>query len=166
MVGPLGPDWGAATWLPVLRRYVMMATALHLFWEFAQLPLYTISSRGTIGEIAFAVFHCTAGDFIIATVTLVLALVAAGGGDWPAGGYVRVALLAGALGVGYTMFSEWLNVVVRQSWEYSALMPVVPWVGTGLSPLAQWVGVPAAAFAWAKKPREGMPPAAGERPGS
>jgi hypothetical protein len=63
-----------------------------------------------------------------------------------------VAAAAVALGVGYTVFSEWLNTAVRSGWAYSDLMPVVPILGTGLSPLAQWLVVPLAAFWWASRP--------------
>jgi hypothetical protein len=51
-------------------------------------------------------------------------------------------------GIVYTIFSEWLNVVVRAAWSYSAWMPVVPFfkLRIGLAPLAQWVFAPSAAF--------------------
>lgn len=45
-------------------------------------------------------------------------------------------------GAAYTVMSEWLNVLVRQTWACSDPMPVVPVVpviGTGLSPLLQGV---------------------------
>ena len=61
-------------WLGALRIYLATSTAAHLIWEVAQLPLYTIWRTGAPREIAFAVFHCTAGDFMIATLSLVLAL--------------------------------------------------------------------------------------------
>jgi hypothetical protein len=60
--------------------------------------------------------------------------------------FLPVAVAAMALGLGYTAFSEWLNIGVRRAWAYSDLMPVLPWLGTGLSPLAQWLVVPALAF--------------------
>jgi hypothetical protein len=62
-----------------------------------------------------------------------------------------------AIGLGYTVFSEWLNTVVRQSWAYAAAMPTVR-VGTleiGLAPLAQWLVVPPLALAWDRGPRSG-----------
>lgn len=52
---------------------------------------------------------------------------------WPVEGHERVILATLALGVGYTIFSEWLNTALRSSWAYSALMPVVPVIKTGLS---------------------------------
>jgi len=51
-------------------------------------------------------------------------------------------------GFGYTVFSEWLNVVVRKSWAYSDLMPVISIFGLslGVSPLLQWMAVPTLAL--------------------
>ena len=53
------------------------------------------------------------------------------------------------------MFSEWLNVVVRQTWAYSDLMPIVPVIGTGLSPLLQWMAVPLLALHIARRAAKG-----------
>jgi hypothetical protein len=50
------------------------------------------------------------------------------------------------LGLGYTVFSEWLNIEIRRSWSYSDLMPTLPWLGTGLTPLAQWLVIPGLGF--------------------
>ncbi len=61
---------------------------------------------------------------------------------WPVRTHRRVAALTIGFDVAYTIFSEWLNIVVRETWAYSDLMPVAPVIGTGLSPLLQWVAVP------------------------
>jgi len=147
-------------WLGTLRRYFAFIVPAHLIWEFAHLPLYTIWREGTPGEIIFAAVHCTGGDALIATATLILALLFAGA-DWPRDhrAYWRVAILTIALGVGYTGFSEWLNIVVRESWAYSELMRIIPLVDAGLSPMMQWVIIPLAAFWWAKRPIDGPPSA-------
>lgn len=139
-------------WLGVLRRYLTAMAALNLAWEAAHLPLYTLWREGTFGEIAFAVVHCTGGDVLIATASLILALLLLAERTWPDRGFPRVAAATVAFGVGYTVFSEWLNAEVRGSWAYTDRMPVVPVLGTGLSPLAQWLVVPAAAFWWARRP--------------
>ena len=119
-------------------------------WETLQLPLYTIWTTGTVGEQAFAVVHCTGGDLLIALSSLVGALLLVGTREWPGRGFERVALLAIAIGIAYTGFSEWLNVSVRRSWAYSDWMPAVPLgqVRIGLSPLAQWIVIPTLGF-WA-----------------
>ena len=135
-----------------MRRYLMFVTLGNLIWETAQLPLYTIWQEGTVRDLAIAVLHCTAGDVLIATASIVAGLLVTGH-DWPdrLDAYRRVALAAIAIGVTYTVFSEWLNIVVRRSWAYSELMPVIPLVGAGLSPALQWMVVPLAGFWFARR---------------
>lgn len=145
-------------WLGVLRRYVIAVAVLNLAWETAHLPLYTLWREGSSGEIAFAVAHCTGGDLLIATASLVLALLCFAEDCWPDRGFPRVAAATVAFGVGYTVFSEWLNTEVRGSWAYTARMPVLPVLGTGLSPLMQWLVVPPAAFWWARRRAPSCPP--------
>lgn len=127
---------------PVLVRAFVYFAATNLVWESLQTPLYTIWAQGW-GTISFAVIHCTAGDVVIGGATILVALVIFGR-EWPqcAKSRARVAIMSTALGLAYTIFSEWLNVEVRGSWAYADAMPVVPIVGTGLSPLAQWLLIP------------------------
>ncbi len=137
-VEPASPsDWPRA-----LRWYLGVSLVAHLAWEIVQLPLYTLWTTGTFREQAFAVVHCTVGDVMIAGLTLLAALAVLGRPTWPAAGGRPVWLATLMLGVGYTIFSEWLNVSVRGSWTYSDLMPTLPPLGTGLAPLVQWIVVP------------------------
>ncbi len=136
----VGPEQGE--WLSLLRAYLVWTALTHLLWEVAQLPLYTIWMDETLAYKAFAVVHCTGGDIIIAGASVMISLVLAGNADWPTKGFWRVTLLASTIGVGYTMYSEWLNTGVRAAWTYADAMPVLPWLGTGLSPLAQWLVLP------------------------
>lgn len=76
-------------------------------------------------EKAFAVVHCTGGDLLIALSSLAIALVVAGERTWPARSFWSIAVLSVLLGLAYTVFSEWLNIVIRRAWEYSNLTPVV-----------------------------------------
>ena len=80
-------------------------------------------------------------------------LIAFGNPAWPIRSFGRVVLATVLLGVGYTIFSEWLNIVVRKSWAYSSLMPVVSLFGLniGVSPLLQWMAVPALALYAARR---------------
>lgn len=140
-------------WLLALRRYLGVIVPLHLLWEVAQLPLYTIWREGTAAEIAFAVVHCTGGDALIATTSLVLALLLVGR-RWPADRATcqRVAGATVIIGAGYTVFSEWLNTTVREAWAYTELMPAIPPLDVGLSPILQWIFIPLAGFWWARRP--------------
>lgn len=137
---PYHHDWPGA-----LRRYILASAVLHLAWEIVQLPLYSIWSE-PISKRAFAVVHCTLGDLMIAGLTLLIALAMLGTPNWPRCGTRAVWLLLLVLGVGYTIYSEWLNVSVRGSWNYAELMPVIPILGTGLTPLLQWIVVPTVAL--------------------
>ena len=139
--------------LVALRRYFAVIIPANLFWEFAHMPLYTIWNEGSWNEIVFAAVHCTGGDILIAMSALMLALMLAGRG-WPFVHQARqkVTLLAVIFGLGYTLFSEWLNIVIRAAWAYSDLMPIIPVLDAGLSPVIQWIAIPLAAFWWASRP--------------
>jgi hypothetical protein len=138
-------------WLSAMRLYGAAILAANLVWEAMQLPLYTIWQAGAPREIAFAVVHCAGGDLAIAAGTLLLALLAVGRSGWPNEGFVRVSVASVVLGVGYTIYSEWLNVTVRRSWAYSDLMPIVPVLEVGLSPLLQWIVIPVGALIVARR---------------
>jgi hypothetical protein len=91
------------------------------------------------------------GDWMIAVASLALAVILAGGPAWPQQRYVPVAVLAVVFGLTYTLFSEWLNVDLRQSWAYAEAMPRLPVLGTGLSPVLQWLILPVLGLWWAKR---------------
>ncbi|MFQ5757855.1 MAG: hypothetical protein ACE5H7_17410 [Acidiferrobacterales bacterium] len=138
-------------WFSVLVPYVSFVAVISLAWEILQLPFYTIWREGSASEIAFAVAHCTIGDLLIALSALVVALILARDAIWPKGSYARVAMMTVIFGVLYTVFSEWVNVELRQGWAYSDLMPVIPIIGTGLSPVAQWLVIPLAGIWWVRR---------------
>ena len=140
---------GGSTLLSLLRRYLSFTAIGHLAWEGAQMPLYTLWWTGSGGEIGFAILHCTGGDLLIAALSLLAALALMGPAWWPARQFRRVAVTAVIFGLGYTIWSEYLNVFIRHSWSYTDAMPVVPWLGVGLTPLLQWLVVPAGALNWA-----------------
>lgn len=141
-------------WLQFLRRYLGASLAANLLWEILQLPLFTLWTTGTFRQQAFAVFHCTIGDVMIAGLSLLVALSLMAQPDWPMSSVARVFLLSLAVGLGYTIYSEWLNTSVRGSWTYSEWMPVLPVIGTGLAPMLQWLIVPTLAhgFALGRRP--------------
>ena len=153
--GDADDDRPSSDWLRSLRRYFAFSVPAHLAWEFAHMPLYTIWNDGSAAEIAFAALHCTGGDLLIATSALTIALLLVGS-DWPLSESARrkVLIIAVTIGAGYTIFSEWLNIVIRQAWAYSDLMPVIPFIDTGLSPMAQWLVIPVIGLWWATRPAE------------
>ena len=125
-------------------RYLLVAAAANLVWEAAQLPLYTVWVTASRDDLANAVIHCTGGDAIILSLSLLLALLLTRTGAWPNHGYWRVTLMTTFLGASYAIVSEWLNTKILLNWAYAPAMPLVPPFGTGLSPLLQWLLIPPA----------------------
>lgn len=117
------------------------------------MPLYTLWNEGTANEIIFAAVHCTGGDALIAMTALLFALILTHSG-WPNYSLpqLHVIVLTVLTGLSYTIFSEWLNIEVREAWAYSDLMPVVPIIDAGLSPILQWIFIPVLGFWWASRP--------------
>lgn len=153
-----------ADWQTVARmtaRYVAAVAAGNLVWEFAQLPLFTLWRTAQPAYLTFVALHCWLGDLLIALSCLALGIAVAGHG-WPRHGYRRVAVVSVLLGLGYTVFSEWMNVTVRGSWAYAPSMPRLPPFGTGLSPFLQWLVIPTVAFV-VTRPRGGTGWARGSR---
>ena len=140
----------SAEWLSAIRRYLFAIAVGNLVWETAQLPLYTLWRTESSLTLLSAVFHCTAGDIVIATIILVAALATVGNARWPDDRSRTVAVVVMATGVIYTIGSEYINTVIRRSWSYTEWMPVLPWIGTGLAPLAQWIAVPLLALTAAR----------------
>ena len=137
----------------IARRYLPWLAGLNLAWETLQIPLFTIWTEASAGAITFAVFHCTLGDVLIGTVSLVLALILGREGPFAQWHWRRIIGLMLLLGPGYTIFSEWLNTSLFR-WSYSELMPTLNIVGfeLGVSPLLQWFVTPPLALHLARRP--------------
>lgn len=135
-----------SVWIFIVLRFAPVLAILNLAWEIAQLPLYSIWHEAEGADIAFAVAHCTAGDVLIGVFSLIFALTLTNAGPLIVWRTAHVAAITIALSVSYTVFSEWMNTVVRDGWAYSEFMPLLPGLGTGLSPLLQWILIPPAAL--------------------
>ena len=132
---------------PVMLRIIAraglwsaLAFVLNLTWEIAQVRLYTIWAAADGMSVAWALFHCSLGDVVIALAMFALASMGLWRADWPAsrpwtGG---VIVVIGALA--FTTWSEWYNVYRVGNWGYTASMPMI--FSIGLSPLLQWLILP------------------------
>ena len=129
-------------WLRAARTYLVAIGLGNLVWEAAQFPLYTIWYEGSRGHQLLALIHGTVGDLFISATALMTSLAIFGDETWPKHTFWRVGIPMLVFGIGYTIYSEWINVEVRHTWAYSDLMPRVPPLGTGLSPLMEWIVVP------------------------
>ncbi len=115
---------------------------INFFWEMVQSPLYDDVKRKPYAEILTSRVHCTLGDVGILLGAYWIVALAAGDRLWVLHSRVRDVATLTALGLGYTMVSEWVNVDFRSAWGYASTMPRVPWIGTGLAPFMQWVLLP------------------------
>ena len=120
--------------------WAALAFVLNLTWEIAHVRLYTIWAEADGMSVAWALFHCSLGDVVIALAMFALAGIVLRRADWavsrPWTGGVIVVIGAMA----YTAWSEWYNVYRAGSWGYTASMPMI--LGIGLSPLLQWLILP------------------------
>ena len=132
----------------LLTRYLPVFAAANLLWESIQLPLYTIAKNGSVATQAYAVIHCTLGDVLIAIVSFATAVAVF---RLTQRSERSVLLLAWALSISYTVFSEWFNTNIKLAWQYADLMPTI--LGIGLSPLLQWLVVPPLSYLIAERTR-------------
>lgn len=89
---------------------------------------------------------------MIAPAALAIASLLTRSWQRPSQGWGRVTLTTTLLGLGDTVFSEWLNVNLRRSWPHTAAMPRLPPWGTGLTPFLQWLLLPPLAMLTVRTP--------------
>lgn len=140
-------------WRLIACGYLPWFAVLNLAWEAAHVRLYTLWTEAEPAYIAFSVVHCTLGDVLIGGLALLLALIVGREGGLPEWRWLRIALLTLVCGVGYTIFSEWMNITILRSWVYGEAMPRLSLAGVeiGLTPLAQWLVLPPLALYLARK---------------
>jgi len=123
-------------------QLLALGLPLELLWETAQFPLYTIWHQGRWGEILYGLVHCTLGDLLILLVAYwIIALLNRDRG-WPLHTGLQNGVLFTALGAVYTVYSEIMNVHIKGNWDYTELMPIVPYLGIGGTPFLQWLLIP------------------------
>ena len=110
-------------------------------WEWMQTPFFT-DITDEINLIVWYRVHCTIGDIMILGISIILWSLFKKDGKWFFSPRKKDYLVITLLGVSYTSYSEILNVVVRQSWGYSELMPVIPGTHIGIVPIIQWLILP------------------------
>lgn len=136
----------AADWRRALGLYLGWSALGHLAWEAAHMPLYTLAEEEPPWRIVAYGLHCTAGDVLIAMAAIVVAVLVAGDARWPHRRFGLVAAVAMAVGLAYTLGSEYVNTEILRSWAYTDAMPRLPGTRIGLTPVLQWLVVPGLAF--------------------
>ncbi|MBI5042032.1 MAG: hypothetical protein HZB57_12785 [Gammaproteobacteria bacterium] len=142
-------DWRRQPELQLL----MLALPLELFWEFAQLPLYTLWQRNDWGYILFSLAHCTAGDLLILLVCYELVALLTRNRSWFAGRTLLNGVVFTLVGAAYTVYSELTNAIPGGDWGYTGQMPIVPVLGIGATPLLQWLLIPPLLLWLMRRPR-------------
>src|SRR5687768_14405636 len=116
-------------WRLILLGYLPWFAGLNLAWEAAHVRLYTLWYEAPPAYIAFSVVHCTLGDVLIGAAALFTALIASREGSLARWRWRRIAVLSTSIGLGYTMFSEWMNITWLRSWTYAESMPTLELAG-------------------------------------
>jgi len=129
------------TSIPELQL-LMFGLPLELLWEVAQFPLYTVWQEGDWGYILYGLAHCTLGDLLILLVTYWVVSLLNRSRYWYRSNILVNGFLFTLLGLGYTIYSEIMNVSIKGTWDYTELMPIVPVIEIGGMPFLQWVLVP------------------------
>jgi hypothetical protein len=114
---------------------------LNFAWEVLQTPFF-IDISVKISTIIWYRFHCTLGDVVISIGCFWLVALISKSRTWILNPTKAKLLLFVAFGVSYTIFSEIKNVSLYKLWNYSDLMPVIPYIEVGIVPLIQWIIIP------------------------
>jgi hypothetical protein len=125
---------------PVLN-FFFFSFVLNATWEWIQSPFF-IDITSDLNTIIWYRIHCTLGDSLILITGYILTSFYYWNFNWVHHSNVKHHVVFVVMGVIYTLFSEYLNVYVNNSWSYSDYMPLLPFVNIGLVPLFQWIILP------------------------
>jgi hypothetical protein len=121
----------------------VVAFLLHFVWEMWQVPFFEGMSRAAHWD---ALLFCTRASLGDGFITLVAFLVASFLAGWCKTGKFRFPLRGWlsflATGLLLTIVFELLATKYLDRWQYSDLMPVLPYLEVGLVPLLQWLALP------------------------
>ena len=123
-------------------QLLMFGLPLELLWEVAQFPLYSVWHEGDWSYILYGLAHCTLGDLLILLVTYWVVALLNRSRYWYRSNILVNGFLFIFLGLGYTIYSEIVNVGIKGTWDYTELMPIIPVIEIGGMPFMQWVLVP------------------------
>lgn len=123
-----------------LGLWSTIAFVLNLIWEIAHVRFYSLWAQANGIEFAWALFHCTVGDALIALAMFLVAATFLRCLDWPRTHPLMGGILMVFGTMAYTAWSEWFNVYRLGSWSYTESMPLI--FGIGVLPLLQWLVLP------------------------
>lgn len=123
-------------------QLVILALPLHLLWEIAQFPLYTVWHDGDWGYILYGLVHCTLGDALIMLSAFWLMSLLNHTRHWLFSPSPSDVVLFTTFGLIYTIYSEIVNTRIKETWGYTEMMPIVPFIEIGGTPFMQWILIP------------------------
>jgi hypothetical protein len=119
------------------------AFLLHFVWEMWQVPFYTDMVNADHWQALLQCTKASLGDGVITLLAYLLAIVVSGRGRL--GQFKnRITGWSVFLGAGLiiTIGLELVATKYLDRWQYSELMPIVPYLDVGLVPLTQWLVLP------------------------
>lgn len=125
-----------------------LAVAVNYPWELAQTPFFA-----RVGLPA-ALWHCfvaSLGDGWLVLVIYVAVAAVMRSLHWYMHPSFASYLAMAAAGVAVAIAVEWWGLRVARRWDYSPLMPTLPWAGLGAVPILQMLVLPPAIFAAVRK---------------
>jgi hypothetical protein len=124
-----------------IPNFIFFSYVLNATWEWSQTPFF-INAAEELDTIIWYRIHCTLGDTLILMAGFAVISIYRRGLRWAYNPKAKDYLVLVLFGGLYTFFSEYLNVYVRHSWEYSRYMPLLPVIPVGIIPLLQWIILP------------------------
>ncbi|GAP99469.1 hypothetical protein [Leptolyngbya sp. NIES-2104] len=115
---------------------------LNFVWEIQQMPFYQIPAEFSHSEMINNCTLATVGDIGISVAAFWAVAAIAKSRQWfhqPSRWQISGFILVGVV---ITLIFEALATGVLNKWQYSTLMPTLPFLGTGLLPLLQWALLP------------------------
>lgn len=139
--GPSKTDKATTVWL--ITTIYVVAFLLHFVWEMWQIPFYAEMTDADHWQALKLCTQATLGDGVIALLAFFLAVLISGGDIfWQRRNLLiawSVYLLSGLL---ITVALEHIATNVLYRWQYSELMPILPYLHVGLMPMLQWLVLP------------------------
>lgn len=130
------------SWPPPELAIVLFSFLLNYPWEMLQIPFFAGMMQIAHWEGVKQCSRATAGDALISVAAFWAGALATRSRQWftrpPARAWTAYMLT----GIAITVLFEEFATGAMGRWEYSTLMPTLPWLGTGLIPLIQWIALP------------------------
>lgn len=121
---------------------VLFSFLLNYPWEMLQIPFFAGMMEVAHWEGVKQCSRAAAGDALISLGAFRAAALAAGSNLWFMRPRAREWTTYILTGITVTVLFEQFATGAMGRWEYSTLMPRLPWLGTGLIPVIQWIALP------------------------